>query len=260
MTKCSHACPGALRLTWLLAPVLLFSNWVQGQTTPPPRPIKIRSITAFIKLNRTQFHQQIEDTVGMLKSAKAEFEKGGYEVQTLRVTTQPFPQYTRGMSLPEMMKFFHELDELAKQQSVMINIGPAMLADSDSPVEAGFLNQIISTTGLFASLPVAADDGIHWNAVRAAARVIKYVEAHSAGGKNNFDFAATAMMPPYAPFYPGSYHTGDGHQFSVAFEGGNFVTDVFAAAGGDLRIAEAHLAEQLNQQARAVEAIALSVE
>jgi uncharacterized protein (UPF0210 family) len=68
------------------------------------------------------------------------------------------------------------------------------------------------------------------------------------------------MMPPYAPFYPGSYHNGDGHRFSVAFEGGNFVAAAFAGANGDLRVAQARLAEQLNEQARAVEAIALSVE
>jgi uncharacterized protein (UPF0210 family) len=202
----------------------------------------------------------MEDTVRMLKGAKAEYEKGGYEVQTLRVTTQPFTQYIKGMSRPEILRFFKDLDELGKQQSIMVNIGPAMLADSDDPAEAELLGEILSTTDLYASLSVSADDGIHWNAVRAAARIIKYVETHSSGGKNNFDFAATAMMPPYAPFYPGSYHTGEGHQFSVGLEAGNFVADALAGANADLRVAQARLTEQLNKQAQAIEIIALSVE
>ena len=38
------------------------------------------------------------------------------------------------------------------------------------------------------------------------------------------------MVPPYAPFFPGSYHNGADHQFSIGLEGGNFVADVFEEA------------------------------
>jgi uncharacterized protein len=232
----------------------------QTQTAAKPRPIKVRSITAFIKIDRSQYRQQMDDAVRMLKAAKPEFEKAGYEVQTLRVTTQPFAQYTKGMSNSEALNLFKDLDEFGQRQSVMVNIGPAMLTDSDDPAEAELLERILSTTGVYASLFVAGEDGIHWNAVHAAAKIVKFIESHSPGGKNNFDFAATAMLPTYAPFYPGSYHTGEGHQFSIAFEGGNFVTDIFSSAGGDIRVAQTRLAEQLNEQARAVETVALAVE
>lgn len=240
--------------------ILACAASIQGQSNPAIRPIKVRSVTAFIKLDRSQYRQQFEDTLRMLQSAKTEFEKSGYEVQTARITTQPFPEYTKGLARPEALKIFKDLDELGKQKSVMINIGPALLDGSDDAAEAELLGEILSNTGVFASLIVAGDDGVHWNAVRSAAKLIKYIEAHSSGGQNNFDFAATAMMPPYAPFYPGSYHNGEGHQFSIAFEGGNFVTDVFAGANGDLQVAQTKLTEQLNQQAKAVEAIALRVE
>lgn len=245
-----------------LLTILLACSVCAAQASPvaKPRPIKVRSITAFIRIDNSQYRPQLDDAARMLKAAKPEFEKAGYEVQTLRLTTQPFPEYTKGLSTTEALKLFKALDDFGKQQGIMVNIGPAMLNDSDDPAQADLLGQALSTTGVFTSLIVAGDDGPHLNAIHAAARIIKYVESHSPGGQNNFNFAATAMMPPYAPFYPGSYHTGEGHQFSIAFEGGNFVADIFSSAGGDLRAAQNRLSEQLNQQALAVEKIALALQ
>jgi hypothetical protein len=59
---------------------------------------KVRAITAFIRLDTTEYRQQIADTLTMLHKAKARFELAGYEVQTIRITTQPFTEYTRGVS------------------------------------------------------------------------------------------------------------------------------------------------------------------
>ncbi|MGH9592471.1 MAG: DUF711 family protein, partial [Bryobacteraceae bacterium] len=48
---------------------------------------------------------------------------------------------------------------------------------------------------------------------------------HSIG---NFYFAAIANVPAYTPFYPGSYHQGQGRQFAIALEGANVVAAVMA--------------------------------
>ena len=63
----------------------------------------------------------------MLRAAKAAFENGGYEVQTIRITTQPFPQYTAGLSRAEAVEFFKGLDDLSKKECLLADIGPAML-------------------------------------------------------------------------------------------------------------------------------------
>ena len=60
------------------------------------RKPRVRAITAFVSIDRATYGKQIQDTLAMLRKAKSAFEKGGYEVQTIRITTQPFPQYTRG--------------------------------------------------------------------------------------------------------------------------------------------------------------------
>src|SRR2546426_12823797 len=86
--------------------------------------------------------------------------------------------------------------------------------------------------------------------------MIKYVESHSPAGGHNFNFAATAMLAPYAPFYPGAYHDGVGHKFSVGLECGNFVTDVFAEAGGDLNLSADHLEQKLGAHSSRIDEFA----
>jgi uncharacterized protein (UPF0210 family) len=224
-----------------------------------PRKPRVRAITAFVSIDRSTYAKQIQDTLAMLRKAKSAFEKGGYEVQTIRITTQPFPQYTRGITKAEALELFKRLDDLSKKEEFLANVGPAMLNDQDDSA-IDLLADILVSTDLNTSLVIAADDGIHWNAIRAAAKTIKYVEEHSANGGHNFDFAAAAFVPPYTPFFPATNHNGPGHQFSVGLEGGAFVADVFAESHGDPRMARELLSGKLAEHARSLEAIALQVE
>src|ERR1700680_716494 len=81
----------------------------QQRVAPQAKP-KIRAITAFINLDRAQYQQQIADTLKMLKYARTVFESRGYEVQTIRITTQPFPEYTKGLSNDQIIAFFKDYD------------------------------------------------------------------------------------------------------------------------------------------------------
>lgn len=136
-----------------------------------------------------------------------------------------------------------------------------MLHDGDSEAPVKLLGEILSSTKILeASLHVAGEDGIHWNSIRSAAWLVKYLEEHSPHSQGNFNFAATAMLAPYGPFYPGSYHTGAGHSFSVGLESANIVQAVFAATGHDPKAAAEQLSQALSEQARAAEALARQVE
>jgi uncharacterized protein len=85
--------PRILRL--VLASVLTLAVLAPAQSAPESasRP-KIRAVTAFVRLDRARYEDQIADALAFLHQAKSAFEKAGYEVQTIRVTTQPFPEYT----------------------------------------------------------------------------------------------------------------------------------------------------------------------
>ena len=227
---------------------------------PSQRP-KVRAVTGFVKIDRAHYREQIAETLTVLRQAKAEFEKGGYEVESLRITTQPFPEYIRGLSRAEALTFFRAYDTLAARESFAPNIGPAMLHDSDDPAPVELLGEILSTTKNLGSSVIVGDaEGIHGKNVRASARMLKFVEEQSPRSQGNFNFAVTAMLEPYAPFYPGSYHTGEGKRFAVALEGANVVEEIFAAHRGDPPAATAALAQVLGEHTRAIEAIARQVE
>ena len=222
------------------------------------RQPKIRAITAFVRIDGSQSLQPVQDALPFLRRAKDTFEKAGYQVQTIRITTEPLVQYLR--SRYTNLTFFKSLDELAKKERFLFNIGPLTLKEPSDIGKVELLSQILSATRANASLVVADENGVHWNAVRVAAQIIKYVENHSPNGANNFDFAAVAMVPPNTPFFPGSNHDGPGHQFSVGWEAGNFVTDVLKEAKRDWPRAKTSLSEAFEQQGRFVDVIATQLE
>lgn len=207
--------------------------------------VKIRAVTAFVNLDRTQYQQQIADAIKMLHRAQIIFESRGYPVETIRIATQPFPQYTQGMTTQQAVDFFKQLDALAQQQKFAMSIGPAMLNAGDSPAQADLLAEILSNTkSLNASLMVAGEDGVRWPAVGAAARVMKRLEEATEHSQGNFRFAAIALVPPVTPFFPAAYHTGFGHQFAVALESANLVAAAFKGTT-DLAVARQRLTDSL---------------
>jgi uncharacterized protein len=249
---------GALAFLLLLAATAAPCRLRAAEGSQKP---KIRAITAFVRIDRARYQGEIADTLKMLRRAKADFEQDGYEVESLRITTQPFPEYTRGLDLEEALKFFRAYDALAAQEGFDANIGPAMITDSEDTAPAELLGEILcQTKTLEGSLVVAGDNGIHWKNVRAAARLIKYVAEHTPHSQGTFNFAATAMLAPYAPFFPGSYHTGDGHRFAVGWEAANVVEEVFASAPNDAPLATERLTQAFTKHAVAVERIARQVE
>jgi uncharacterized protein len=221
---------------------------------------KIRTITAFIRLDPAQYKQQVADTLQMLRNAKARYGLAGYEVQTIRITTQPFPEYTHGMTEEATLALFHDLDALAKQEAVSISIGTALMNEKDDPAQARLLAEILGQShNLYGSVVVAGTDGVHWKGVHAAAETIKYLEDHGDKGLGNFRFAAIANVPDYTPFYPGSYHQGLGHQFAVALESANVVAAVMAVQR-DAEVTRQVLINELGNQARTIGDIASKID
>src|SRR5712675_945823 len=87
----------------------------QQKTAAEVKP-KIRAITAFINLDRAQYKEQVADALKMLRRAQTTFESRGYQVQTIRIATQPFPEYTKGLTTEQAVTFFKEYDALAEKE------------------------------------------------------------------------------------------------------------------------------------------------
>src|SRR5262245_16406002 len=252
------------RTVAVLLCALAFFGHAAAQDTPPAHTAsqpKIRTITAFVRLDRPSYRTQVEDALRLLNSAKAEFVKAGYDVETIRITSQPFPEYTKGLTAEQALAFFREYDKLAQKEGFTPDIGPAMRLDGDDPSQADLLARIIAETqNINGFITVADNHGIHWNAVRAAARVVKYLEEHTQHSEGNFHFAAAACPPENAPFFPVSTTQGPGHGFAIGMESANIVNGAFAGPGSDWSAAGERLTASLGAQAKKVEAIARRVE
>jgi uncharacterized protein (UPF0210 family) len=221
---------------------------VRGEVRP-----RIRTITAFINLDPAEYQQQVAETMQMLRRAKTIFESRGFEVQTLRIATQPFPEYTKGMSTQQVVAFFKEYDALAEKEKFAAGIGPAMLNAGDSEAEADLLANILSATKhIRGSIVVAGEEGVRWKAIGAAARAIKKLEEETEHSQGNFNLGAIAMVPPMSPFFTAAYNTGFGHQFAIGLESANLVQAAFANAP-DLESARHKLEDMLTEQASEIE-------
>src|SRR5215471_2212581 len=210
-----------------LALLLLRSICVLSEVIPEQSNPKVRAITGFVRIDRTNFLKQIKDTVVVLQSAESEFKSSGYEVESIRITTQPLAELVSGLSEEQALAFLKNLDDLSATEKFIPNIGPGSLRDSDDPSTMRLLERVLSTLPhLNASAIIADEDGIHWNSIRHSAEIVKYVAENSSRSQGNFNFAVTAMLKPYTPFYPGSYHNGNGRQFAFGFETANVVRDV----------------------------------
>src|SRR5437870_2021699 len=107
----------------------------QKNAAPPDKP-KIRAITAFINVDRGQYKEQVADALKMLKRAQTILESRGYQVQTIRIATQPFPEYSKGLSAEQAIAFFKEYDALAQKEKFAASIGPAMVNEGDGTAQA----------------------------------------------------------------------------------------------------------------------------
>jgi Uncharacterized conserved protein len=239
-----------LRLRLLVA-ILIMSAACAAQSKP-----KVRAITAFVRLDHAQYQQQIADTLVILREAKKQFEAAGYEVETVRITTQPLAQLVSGMSDPDALAYLKALDALSVKENFLPNVGPAMMRDDDDPKTVRLLEQALSDLpNIEGSTIIAAGDGIHWKTIHETAALVKYVAEHSARSQGTFNFTATAMLQPYGPFFPGSYHNGPGKQFAIGFEGANVVQEIFKQTRGNMDQATAALTKALDVHAHVADRI-----
>ena len=219
----------------------------------------MRAITAFVRVDATNYKAELDDSFRFLKAAKQAYTAAGWTVQTVRVTTQPFPEYTNGMSKPDAVQLLMAIDAYCGQADVSLKIGPAVMRNGDSLTSLDVLGEVLLHAKANASALVATEEGINWPAIQATAHMLKYVSEKSPHSQGTFNFAMTAMMKPETPFYRGSYHTGRGKEFAVGVEGAGLVAEAFGRTGNEPDLAKQTLHDVLTRELTQVETVAQSV-
>ncbi len=192
--------------------------------------MKIRSITYFCNPGWPLDEKKLQAGGTFLAEAKANFEAAGYEVQTTRLATIPFPFLLGADKVSETPRLAAKLSQLLPEIGIAYAaLGPAVPGIPDSYrvlPNAIAVSKNISFSGVMAD----AKSGISLPAVIACADVIVQTAQLGLNGFANFNFAALANVPPGAPFFPAAYHDGSEPMFALAMEAADVAVGAFTSA------------------------------
>ena len=193
--------------------------------------MKIRSITYFCNPGWPLDEEKLRAAGLFLAEAKAAYEAAGYEVQTTRLATVPFPGMLGVNHIAETPRLAAELSRLLPQIGVAYAaLGPALPGIPDS--YAAIPEAIAASQNVFFS-GVMADPrrGISMAAVNACAEVIVRCAPITPDGFANLNFAALANVRPGAPFFPAAYWEGEEPAFAIATEAADLAVSAFGGPG-----------------------------
>ena len=109
---------------------------------------RVRAVTSFLTLKPEDFHEitllqsKIATSRSVLKLVEQKLVDAGYEVQTLRIATNPFGEYLAASEPERLKEQLSKLDEILKENSIeFCALGPAT-----SPQEVDCCPIIVSTS------------------------------------------------------------------------------------------------------------------
>jgi len=206
-----------------------------------PMNFRIRTITAGVHLQHPARLAPAETAVSFLRKARAVFKAEGYEVQTLRIATQPLSEYLPEWIGPASIQTIKVLDQFAVDNDIACSIGPVITSDQYHEEFTSWAAELIQQTSniSFTCRVASAEHGVHHQTARTVAETIQAIAGASPGGEGNFRFAATAFAPSGTPFFPAAWFE-QGDSFSIGLESPNLLTDSFQGTA-DLQQAKQRL-------------------
>ena len=189
--------------------------------------MKIRSVTYFCSPGDPFDKKSLNLAESFPNEVKGAFEKAGYEVQSIRLATPPFPTFLKDLTVKKVIGYAMELEGILIDNGyAYLSLGPAL---PDYPDSYALIPELIhSTEATFVSGSMTDPrKGISLPAVRSCGEIIRKLGPLDSNGFANLYFAALGNVPPGAPFFPAAYADGKLPHFSIAIEGANLAVEAF---------------------------------
>jgi uncharacterized protein len=171
--------------------------------------MKIRSITYFCNPKYPLEEKILKAAGTFLAEAKSAYRGGGYEVQTVRVATTPFPKLLGEENIDKLPALTGQVAEIVKQLGIgYFSLGPA-LPEMPRSYEVIPDAIFVSKEAFFGGVMADKAWGLDLAAIRACADVIVKSAFIESNGFANLQFAALANVPAGAPFFPAAYHSNN---------------------------------------------------
>ena len=214
--------------------------------------MKIRTITTGFNLNVPLDEAQMKRIGDFTNGAKSEYEKLGYTVQTIRISTQPWEEYLQSKS--QIIKLVKCLDKSTQENNLnFFNIGTTFNA-KNIPLIYDILK---NTSNCFCTTMISDDRQINYEAARQTAKLMKKLSIMTRDGFTNLRFAALFNTKPGSPFYPAAYHEGP-TSFAIGTENSDLVNKAFSNTK-NLEEASVSLKTVLNTEYNKLERIAQKI-
>lgn len=186
--------------------------------------MKIRTITTGINLSYPVEELEIKKIAEFSLRAKRIFENNNYEVQTLRIATQPWAEYVGTLSQSQIVEEIKNIERFCINNRIdFLSIGTVNAQKFiDIIPEINKATTIISATATIGDVK----GGINYEAAKGAAKAITTISKTTGNGYGNLRFAALSNCPPDIPFFPASYHQGE-TCFAIALEDSDLVARAF---------------------------------
>lgn len=186
---------------------------------------RVRTVTLFLSLNKDRTSWNTA-----LQCAKQEFDllvpalqQKGYEVQSIRIVTNPFGEY---LDLTDMDTAKADLAYL-KQLLLQLNDSGLRIrfaiGEAKTAQEIEMLPELIADYGDLCNACVNVEldsNGILDNKVLLqSAKIVKRIAQITSRGEGNFNFTVNFNCKPFIPYFPAGYHRSElPNSFVIGFE------------------------------------------
>ncbi len=221
--------------------------------------MQIRSITCFIDPSNPLDDPKLRLAGEFLRIAQPAFIGAGYEVQSARLASVPFPQLQPASNLGGFAELAQQFERAAASLGyAYVSLGPAW---PDHLEEYQAIPEALSATqsAFFAGSLTTIEGDISLPAIHHTAQVIQRASTISPDGFANLRFAALANVPPGSPFFPAAYHAGGKARFALASEAADLAVSAFSQAQS-LHEGRSNLLEAVQAHGRRITELARQVE
>jgi uncharacterized protein (UPF0210 family) len=192
--------------------------------------MKIRSVTYFENPGDPIRKEALNRWEKFAREAKKYFESAGYQVQTIRFASPPFPLILKDLQNERVLSYAGDLERSLNSLGFdYLSLGPAIPSHPES--YALIPDLIQSTENTFCSgLMTDPKKGISLSALRSCGEIIHRLAPIDPNGFANLYFAALGNVPPGAPFFPAAYHGNENPIFAIAVEAADLAVKAFSEA------------------------------
>lgn len=172
---------------------------------------KIRTITTFLSLdkNKENWQTRIQDASNFCIQLTKIFNKHNYDVQSIRIVTNPFGEYLDTSSLSNAKKDLSYLSDLLTSSNTDTRVRFA-IGEAKTPHEIALLPELIKEHGDLCNVCVNIErdefDILNNERIKQAVKTVKEISEITPRGEGNFNFTVNFNCAPLIPYFPASYH------------------------------------------------------